>query len=151
MSGDPPTDGRRGPRTGGRAGRQVRRAAAAGALAFAGSATWLDTSAPVAAAQPAEHGASGGNAEAGRIALEAYDCGVCHRIPGVRGARGTVGPSLARFGRRIYVAGRFPNTPSMLARWIVDPPGWIPDTAMPAVGVDERDARDIAAYLHRLR
>ena len=94
---------------------------------------------------------SGGRAEAGRIALEAYDCGVCHRIPGVRGARGLVGPPLTDFGRRVYVAGRFPNTEAMLARWIVDPPGLAPGTAMPAIGVSEPDAHAMAAYLLRLR
>jgi cytochrome c len=92
-----------------------------------------------------------GRADPGLVALEAYDCGVCHRIPGVRGARGTVGPPLAGFGRRIYVAGRFPNDEATLARWIVDPPALAPGTAMPAIGVSERDARDMAAYLHRLR
>jgi cytochrome c1 len=92
-----------------------------------------------------------GNLEAGRAALAAHDCGVCHRIPGVRGARGLVGPPLDRFGRNVYIAGRFPNTPEMLVRWIVNPPALEPLSAMPAVGVDEADARDIAAYLLSLQ
>jgi cytochrome c1 len=90
-------------------------------------------------------------ATAGRIALEAYDCGVCHRIPGVRGAHGVVGPPLGGLGKRIYIAGKLPNTDAMLARWIVDPPALAPGTAMPAVGVSEREAHAMAAYLQTLR
>ena len=122
----------------------MSRAAAASALGLAacGLTAWLAGWIPLAAAD---------RADPGRIALEAYDCGVCHRIPGVRGATGAVGPPLARFGRRIYVAGHLPNDEATLARWIVDPPALAPGTAMPAVGVSERDARDMAAYLHRLR
>lgn len=92
-----------------------------------------------------------GDANAGRAALEAYDCGVCHRIPGVRGAVGLVGPPLEGFGNRIYITGRFANTEPMLERWIVDPPALVPATAMPSVGVDEHDARNMAAYLLSLR
>jgi cytochrome c1 len=92
-----------------------------------------------------------GDPAAGQAALHAYDCGVCHRIPGVRGATGLVGPPLEAFGKRVYIAGRFANDQDMLVRWIIDPPALAPSTAMPAVGVDERDARDIAAYLLGLR
>ena len=93
----------------------------------------------------------GGDAAAGRAALQAHDCGVCHRIPGVRGAHGRVGPPLAGFGKRIYIAGRFPNGEAMLVRWIMDPPALDRATAMPAVGVDEKEARAMAAYLLSLR
>jgi cytochrome c len=122
----------------------MSRAAAGGAFGLAafGFGAWLVGWIPLVAAD---------RADPGRIALEAYDCGVCHRIPGVRGARGVVGPPLAGFGRRIYVAGQFPNDEATLARWIVDPPALAPGTGMPAVGVSEREARDMAAYLHRLR
>ena len=92
-----------------------------------------------------------GDIDAGRLALHAYECGVCHRIPGIRGAIGLVGPPLDRFGMRIYVAGRFVNDEATLARWIVDPPRLEPLTPMPAVGVSEVDARNMAAYLLSLR
>jgi cytochrome c len=100
---------------------------------------------------PPESPAPSGDRAAGRAALLAHDCGVCHRIPGVRGARGLVGPPLAGFGQRIYIAGRFPNTEAMLVRWIVDPPALERSTAMPALGVSEEEARDMAAYLLGLR
>jgi cytochrome c1 len=98
--------------------------------------------------ESAPHGA---DVTAGRAAIERYQCGACHVIPGVADARGTVGPPLIRYGRRVYLAGKFPKDPQLLARWIRDAPSMDPRTAMPATGVTEEEARDIAAYLSRLR
>jgi cytochrome c1 len=93
-----------------------------------------------------------GDAERGRAALLALECNVCHEIPGVSGAPGYVGPSLAAYGRKVYVAGKFPNTPEILVQWIMDAPALAPATAMPAFAqVSETQAYDIAAYLHSLR
>jgi cytochrome c1 len=72
-------------------------------------------------------------------------------IPGINGADGLVGPPLILFARRTYVAGELPNTPSNLIRWIQDPPAVEPRTAMPALGLSEQQARDVAAYLYTLR
>jgi len=36
-------------------------------------------------------------------------------------------------------------------RWIQNPPAIDSKTAMPFLGVSERDARDIAEYLYRLK
>jgi cytochrome c2 len=88
-----------------------------------------------------------GDPERGRVEIARAGCGACHVIPGIRGARGRVGPPLGDFRRRIYIAGRLPNTPEALALWIQDPPAIKPGTAMPAVGVDAPAARDMAAYL----
>lgn len=87
------------------------------------------------------------DAQRGRTALEHFDCGVCHVIPAVPGAKGQVGPTLEHYARRAYVAGKFPNEPAHLVRWIMDPPALAPRTAMPAMGVSEAQARDMAAYL----
>ena len=92
----------------------------------------------------------GGDAIRGELALSQYQCGACHVIPGIAGARGQVGPPLNAFRLRVYVAGRLPNTPDMLVNFIQDPPSLVADTAMPAVGVTEAQARDMAAYLYRL-
>jgi cytochrome c2 len=94
---------------------------------------------------------TGGDARAGRETIAAYQCGVCHAIPGVRGARGVVGPPLDRFALRSFIGGRVPNTPENLVRWVMDPGALAPGTAMPAVGLDEQQARDVAAYLYGLR
>ena len=93
---------------------------------------------------------SGGNAARGRTVIPQYGCGNCHVIPGVTGARGLVGPSLAGFSQRTFIAGSFRNEGETLVRWIVAPQGMRPGTAMPTLGLKPRDARDIAAYLYTL-
>ncbi len=92
-----------------------------------------------------------GDPKAGRAALERYQCGACHTIPGVGGANASVGPPLTEYGQRVYIAGKFPKEPALLAKWIQDAPALAPQTAMPNVGVTDADARDIAAYLLQLR
>jgi cytochrome c1 len=39
----------------------------------------------------------------------------------------------------------------MLTAWLRDPPAIDPATAMPALGLSEAEALDIAAYLYNLR
>jgi cytochrome c len=94
---------------------------------------------------------TGGDPNRGPALLRAYGCETCHTIPGVRGANGLVGPPLDRIGARIYLGGALTNTPDHLIRWIRDPRGVDPRTAMPSLGVGEQDARDIAAYLYTLQ
>ena len=100
-------------------------------------------------AQPA--GPLDGDAERGRRLMAQYQCGRCHAIPGVAGARGKLAVPLDAFGARSYIAGRIPNRAVTLVRWIVDPPSLVPGTAMPNLGVSAAEAHDIAAYLGRLR
>jgi len=71
-------------------------------------------------------------------------------IPGVVGPEVHVGPPLGGFAKRQLIAGSVANAPEMLVRWIRDPRSIDPLTTMPAMGVGERDARDIAAYLGTL-
>ena len=87
----------------------------------------------------------------GRIALHQHACSACHRIPGVTGARVHVGPGLDGIGSRRTIAGTLPNTPQNMARWIMHTQQVKPGTAMPQLGVGEREARDMAAYLATLR
>jgi cytochrome c551/c552 len=91
---------------------------------------------------------SGGEAERGRVVLERYECGVCHVIPGIPAAVGQVGPSLDHYAQRPYLAGKFPNEPETLVRWILDAPAMAPQTAMPAIAMSQQEARDAAAYLY---
>jgi cytochrome c len=93
----------------------------------------------------------GGHASSGKKAIVAYGCGSCHTIPGIPQARGLVGPALAQFALRTYIAGEVPNTPDQLIQWIKTPQAIEPGTAMPNLGVTEAQARDIAAYLYTLR
>jgi cytochrome c len=91
---------------------------------------------------------TGGDPSRGRSAIMEAGCGACHEIPGVPGAYGRVGPSLASFGARVYVGGVATNTAGNLVRWIQHPRAVNPGTAMPDLGLDEPTARDIAAFLY---
>ena len=95
--------------------------------------------------------AQDGQAQRGRVLMARYHCGSCHTIPGVAAAQGRLAVSLEAYGRRAYIAGRVANGPDTLARWIADPAALMPGTLMPNMGVTPTDARDIAAYLGRLR
>ncbi len=93
----------------------------------------------------------GGNADRGAALIQAFGCGRCHTVPGIENAKGNVGPPLSRVGSRSFIAGLLPNTPPNLVRWLRFPQGVLPGNAMPDMGVDEAQARDIAAYLYTLR
>ncbi|SAL03085.1 c-type cytochrome [Caballeronia ptereochthonis] len=97
---------------------------------------------------PSSDAITGGNPQHGLDAILRHGCGACHRIDGVPGAYGTVGPALQNIGERAYVAGKLPNSPENLQMWIRFPQRIEPGSAMPDLGVDEIDARDIAAYLY---
>jgi cytochrome c1 len=134
-------------------GRKIRGAlkliaagAAAGALVSAAACREGRVSAERAAAEM-----TGGVPARGRAKMEHYGCSSCHTIPGVRGADSLVGPPLTKMAARTYVAGVMTNTPDHLIRWIKDPPGVDPLTAMPNLGVTDQDARDIASYLYTLK
>lgn len=92
----------------------------------------------------------GGDARRGADLAQAYGCGACHTIPGIKGARSQVGPALDNLRERVFLAGRLPNVPDSLIRWIVTPQLYQPGGAMPNLGISEADARDIAAYLYSL-
>lgn len=77
-----------------------------------------------------------------------YGCAGCHTIPGIPGADGQVGGSLADLSKRVYIGGVLTNTPDHLVSWIVSPETFSPRTAMPATGISDAEARDLAAYLY---
>ena len=91
-----------------------------------------------------------GNASRGAALVSWYGCGACHSIPGIAGANALVGPPLDHFVHRGYVAGMLRNTPDNVVHWIRDPQKVVPGNAMPALGIDDRDAHDITAYLYTL-
>lgn len=103
-----------------------------------------------AAPRPDQPAVRAGDAVRGKIALEQYACQSCHVIPGVTGSKTYVGPQLAAFGRQEKIVGQLANSPANLVRWITDPQGVDPATAMPDLDVTEQDAADMAAYLHSL-
>ena len=91
------------------------------------------------------------NRDRGKTALRQYACATCHDIPGVVGADAPVGPPLAAISRRGAIAGLLSNDLTSMVRWIRDPQHVHPGSAMPDLGVTERDARDMAEYLYSLR
>ena len=102
---------------------------------------------PMGGYQPA----MSGNPVAGKALIQSYGCGSCHVIPGIRTARGMVGPPLLYYSRRTIIAGELPNSPANLVAWIKNPVAIEPGTAMPDLGVTDSQARDMAAYLYTLR
>ena len=93
-----------------------------------------------------------GDAARGRAIIErgAYGCAGCHVIPGVRAARGIVGPPLAGMSRRSFIAGQLPNKPDVLVSFLQNPPALVPGTGMPDARLSLDEARDIAAYLYTM-
>jgi cytochrome c1 len=93
---------------------------------------------------------TGGDSARGAQIVRAYGCRACHQIADMRLPRGVVGPPLDAFARRTFIAGVLPNTPVNLVRWVSDPLSVDPLTAMPALGLTQAQAQDVAAYLYTL-
>ena len=89
----------------------------------------------------------------GQTLVQGKGCGGCHIIPGVPGATGAVGPSLAGVASRATIAGgAVPHTGADdLKRWLLDPPALKPGTQMPKLGLSDDEAAKMAAFLETLR
>ena len=90
---------------------------------------------------------TGGDPRRGEAMFIQYGCGSCHALKNVRTATGGVGPPLDGIALRVIIGGHLSNTPDNMQRWIRDPQSVDPNTAMPNMGVTERDALDMSAYL----
>jgi cytochrome c1 len=91
---------------------------------------------------------TGGEPEHAPLLLRTYGCGGCHTIPGAPGADGKTAPPLEDLRQRVYIGGVARNNAENLIRWIVNPQSLSPRSAMPATGISEAEARDVAAYLY---
>ncbi|MEY9185516.1 cytochrome c [Bradyrhizobium sp. USDA 326] len=91
---------------------------------------------------------TGGDPSRAPALIRRYGCAGCHTIPGIPGSDGQVGASLSDLRTRVYIAGVATNAPDNLVQWIVTPQAFSPRTAMPATGITEAEARDVAAYLY---
>ena len=92
--------------------------------------------------------ATGGDPYRGESMFIQYGCGSCHGLKHVRMAGGMVGPPLDGIAVRAMIAGKLPNQPDNMVRWIRDPQAVTPGTDMPDLHVSQRDARDITAFLY---
>jgi cytochrome c oxidase subunit 2 len=91
-----------------------------------------------------------GPAADGAAVFAASACVGCHTVRGA--SSGVIGPDLTHFGsRKTLGAGILPNTAENLTAWIRDPQDLKPGAKMPALGITERQARAIAAYLLSLK
>ena len=92
------------------------------------------------------------NAERGRLLIEQYGCNVCHSIPGIAGAQGSIGPALEGLASRPAISnGNVPNTPENLAKFVQNPASLNPVSNMPGLNMPDADAQAIAAYLRTLK
>ena len=91
---------------------------------------------------------TGGDARLAPGIFRRYGCTGCHAIPGVAGADGKVGGELRSLRQRVYIGDGLNNTPDNLIRWIVSPTHFSRQSAMPATGITEAEARHVAAYLY---
>ncbi len=94
---------------------------------------------------------TGGDPVNGKKLVQQYGCVSCHDIPNVSGPRGMVGPPLTHIASQKVLAGKLPNTPENLARWLQNPQAIDPGNAMPNLGLSPNDSRDIAAFLYTLK
>jgi cytochrome c2 len=91
---------------------------------------------------------TGGDPSQGPYLIRRYGCGGCHTISALPGADGKVAASLNQLRKRVYIGGVTLNSPDNLVRWIVAPRTFSPQTAMPATGIGEAEARHVAAFLY---
>lgn len=92
-----------------------------------------------------------GDPDRGKQLISQYGCTSCHIVPGVKGPKGMVGPSLDHIATRTYIAGKFQNSVPAMTTWLQNPQAMDPTNAMPNLGVTPDDARDMTAYLYTLK
>jgi len=105
-----------------------------------------------AAAAPASKVA--GDANAGKTLFTSKGCVACHVAQGIPGAVGTIGPSMNGLGdpaKRPTLASGDPNTPANIRVWIKDPQAKKPGTAMPNLGLSDKEADDLTALILTLK
>ncbi|MDB5596391.1 MAG: hypothetical protein JWM36_3352 [Hyphomicrobiales bacterium] len=116
--------------------------------AAGGAGLWLaETRAQQSHAETLASHATGGDAQRASAAIVHYGCSGCHQIPGIASPSGHVGPDLTTLAQRVYVGGSLRNGGETIVRMIVNPRSVNPRSAMPATGITEAEARDVAAYL----
>jgi len=105
----------------------------------------------ITAHEPVPSAPDGEDATEGEAAFMREACAGCHTIRGTP-AQGTVGPDLTDFGERSSIgAHTIENTPSNLAKWMVDAQSFKPGALMPPLELSDRDVSNIVSYLEGLK
>ena len=94
---------------------------------------------------------TGGDPIVGKRAIFKRDCTSCHVIPGFEGNTEVAGPALSHWAKHGMIEDTWPNTPENLERWIRFSETMNPETVMKLLSVNEKDAKDISAYLFSLQ
>jgi cytochrome c oxidase subunit II len=90
-------------------------------------------------------------AKRGRELFLTGSCMLCHAVQGTT-ANARRAPDLTHVASRARLAaGRLPNTPDDMARWIADPQKIKPGVNMPAHPLTDEDLRALVAYLGSLK
>lgn len=91
-----------------------------------------------------------GDAARGKQVIEKVGCASCHTIPGISWPRGKAAMPIRGLANRAMIAGRVPNEPELLARFVRNAPSVLPGTTMPAMPMSQEESRDVAAYLYEI-
>ena len=95
---------------------------------------------------------AGPSAERGKQLLSAKACISCHRIQGVPGAVGTVGPDLTHLASKTAIAGgAVPLNEENLKKWLKNPPALKPGTGMPNLGLTDDEVQSLTLFLMGLK
>ena len=94
-------------------------------------------------------GGTDANAPPGKALFLSKGCAGCHTIEGV--SAGTVGPNLTHEGSKGDVAGVLPMNKDNVMKWLANPPGVKPGTAMPNLGLNQQEQSDLADYVLSLK
>jgi cytochrome c oxidase subunit 2 len=90
-------------------------------------------------------------AEGAKLFQKQLTCADCHRIAGTP-AKSSIGPDLTHVAsRETLAAGRLPNTPSNLRKWLSNPQAIKPGANMPNFQLTKTEVDDLAAYLETLK
>lgn len=95
-----------------------------------------------------------GDAANGRQLFVSKGCIACHVAQGVPGATGTIGPNLNGIGdpaKRPTLTDGGRNTPEHIREWIQNPQQLKPGTMMPNLGLSDKEASDLTAFLLTLK
>lgn len=107
------------------------------------------TSAGASVEPPAQQEPAGAE---GQKLFMAKGCAGCHSLVALNAPKGMLGPNLANIGARTWIAaGTLPNTDENLAHWIRVPQEVKHGVLMPNLGLNENEAKSIAAYLRTIR